>query len=259
VTERHYRALARDVSFTILVVVGSAPVVEVTYEDRAEETATAAGRFEAVLAVARATFAIGGSIVMPADRATAPVLAAIALDYAELPATERMAAPTAPLMVVDTGGYDDTLDALLEPYAVRGAVLRYGADGELLQRRRRERRELDPSAGLRHPVTDQLIERWPLAGAVYVSPDAPADDEIGRLESRGVRVAVLAVADPIERERHWRRDVAGEMMRDRRRRWLPREHAEAGRRPVPPAEPYAYVAQRLIAGWTDGNPHSTSS
>ena len=44
------------------------------------------------------------------------------------------------------------------------------------------------------------------------------------------------------------------MLRGRRRRWLPREHADAGRRPILPAEPYAYVAQRLIAGWTGGDP-----
>ena len=257
--ERHYRARKPDAAFTILVVVGSAPLIEVTHEDRAEETATAAGRLEAVLALARATFAVGGRIVMPADRATAPVLAAIALDYAELPATERTAAPTAPLVVVDTGGYDDTLDALLEPYAARGAVLRFGAHGEPLERRRRERADLDPSAGHRHPVTDELIERWAFAGAVYVSPDDAADDEIRRLDAHGIDVAVLAVADPVERERHRQRDAAGEMLRGRRRRWLPREHADAGRRPILPAEPYAYVAQRLIAGWTGGDPHSTFS
>lgn len=156
-------------------------------------------------------------------------------------------------MVVDTGGYDDTLDALLEPYAARGAVTRYGADGEPLETRRRERRELDPSTEHRHPVTNALIERWPLAGAVYVSPDDAAEDEIGRLEARGIEVAVLALDDPLESDRHGHRDAVRGMMQGRRRRWLPREGAEAGRRRMPAAEPYAYVAQRLIARWTGGH------
>jgi hypothetical protein len=252
--EHHYRALGPHAAFTILAVVGSAPVVKGGQEDRWDERmATAADRYEAILAVARATFAVGGRIVMPADRAIAPVVASIALDYAELPATERTVAPTTPLAVIDTGGYDDTLDALLQPYAARGAVTRYDADGEPMATRPREPRELDPSAGHRHPVTDALIERWQLAGAVYVSPDDAAADEIGRLEARGIEVAVLALDDPLESERHGHRDAVRRMMQDRRRRWLPREHAEAGRRPMPPAEPYAYVAQRLIARWTGGH------
>lgn len=251
--ERHYRGIEPRAAFTILAVVGSAPKHSADGErSDEEEVAATAGRYEAVIAVARATFAVGGRIVMPADRAVAPVVASIALDYAALPATERGHVPPTPLVVADTGGYDDTLDALLEPYAARGAVTRYGAHGEEIETRRRERRELDPHGAHRHPVTDMLLERWPLAGAVYVSPDDAADDEIGRLEARGIQVAVLALDDPYERERHGHRDAARRMMEGRRRRWLPREEREKGRRPVPPPEPYAYVAQRLVAGWTGG-------
>jgi hypothetical protein len=156
------------------------------------------------------------------------------------------------LVIADTGGYDDTLDALLEPYVNRGAVTLFSVEGERAPVRRLEQPELDPTAGPRHPVTDALIERRPLSGAVYVNPDDAADEEIARLETRGVDVAVLSPGDPVRRDRHYDRDAARRIMSDRRRRWVRREDAATDRRAVPQVEPYAYVAQRLVAGWTDG-------
>lgn len=190
---------------------------------------------------------------MPADRAIAPLVASIALDYAEPPSTERTVAPMAPLVVSDTDGDDEVLDALLEPYVARGAVQREAIGGERRPARRREsseRRELDPSPGHRHRVTNDLVERWRISGAVYVSPGQDVDEEILRLEGRGIEVAVFALDDPLERERHASRDAVGRMMQDRRRRSLPRE--EPGRQPIPSAEPYAYVAQRVVARWSHG-------
>ena len=74
---------------------------------------------------------------MPADRGMSPLVASIALDYAALAATEAAEAPTAPLVVVDTGWRDSTLGALLAPLAALGALRHETAEGEIMGVRHR--------------------------------------------------------------------------------------------------------------------------
>ncbi len=63
-----------------------------------------AGRHEAIVALARAVFAAGGRIAVPADPGIALVLATVGLEYAAARPAERWGEePPPPVMVVETG------------------------------------------------------------------------------------------------------------------------------------------------------------
>lgn len=251
---RGFRAIEPHDAFTILLVV---PSPKPGYDRGPREfgdrpgsgVASPTERFEAVAGVARAAFAPGGRIVMPGDRGMSPIVAAIALDYASLPAAERWVEPSSPLTVVDTEWPDMTLAALLAPYVMRGAVRHVGPDDEPVRLESGwEERELEPSPQRRQPVAPGLIERWAPAGAVFVSPDEKAEREMTLLEERGIPAVAIAHADPESADRWRHRDSVRGMMSERRRRWLERDVGERPRRRAD-VEPYAYLAQRLIGEW----------
>jgi hypothetical protein len=181
---------------------------------------------------------------MPADRGMAPVAAAIALDYASLPAAERSMEPRFPLTVVDTAYPDDTLAQLLAPYAMRGAVQHVGPNFEPHRLEPGwENGELSPETGSRHPVTSPLLERWNPAAAIFVAPDAQASQDIELFLERGVPFTSIAHTDPRTAD-EWHRWDAAQIMSGRPRRWAARDQQE--RPPVAEVEPYDYLMQRFI-------------
>jgi hypothetical protein len=223
-------------------------------------------RHEAIVAAARAVFALGGHLVVTGDSYVAPVLAAVALDYTPAHAIELVERPPALLTVIESGGHDMTLRALLAPYVHRQAARYVDVEGRAL--------ELDAelvTAELggyrRHPLRPWIIDRFRPRGAIFVSPHAEAEQEIEMLAAQGVGLAVLTDTVPYaEDAERWSwadptREVIGDIPLDRwkeeggepRRDTEPPERRpddlDQSRPPAGVATPYAFVLQRLIARW----------
>lgn len=247
---RHFRAAAPSAAFTLLLVATS-PAPDPERRDRAHwaeaGVAGSTARFEATLSVARAAFAAGGRVVMPSDRGMSPIVAALALDYAAAPATERSSEPLHPLVVVDSESSDATLAALLAPYAAHGAVAHVGPEGEPVRLEQAwDEVRLDSSPSRRQPVTEQLVERWQPAGAVFVSPHEEAEKELELLQASGIQVAAMAHVDPEHAERWRSHDIMQAFVTEHPGRWADREQAApGGRRDA--LEPWAFLAQLLVS------------
>ena len=224
-------------------------------------------RHEAIVSAARAVFALGGELVVPADPDVAPLLAAIALDFTASPTAEGDRRPRRPLTVVETGGPDPFIRSRLAPYAARGAV-RYvlPLDDEVIIA---DDRHLPRGLRRRHAVTPELLAEHRLVGAIFISPHRDADVEMRLLQEHGVEVAVLM--DTIDREdlaqsrrgperpdaespdslwEQWSLrdptlDILGDVGGDR---WTEHEGQRRDRRSA--VTPYAYIVQALIASWT---------
>lgn len=243
--ERHFRAEEPSGRFTLLLVVGSPPAHAERLRDRRRSVGSAR-HLEATLSVARAAFAAGGRVVMPSDRGMAPVLAALALDYAAVAATERAEPVAHPLVVADSAGSDPTLAALLAPYAARGAVLHVGRDGEAVRLEQVwDRTKLDPEHPPRHPVTPELLRRWESRMAIFVTPGDEAHRDLLLLREHGVQAVSLAHADPAHVHAWDLHDVALAFREEGADRWTTRERSAREDR-AETVPPYAFLAQRLV-------------
>jgi hypothetical protein len=148
---------------------------------------------DAIVSLARATFAAGGEIISAVDAGTNLVLAAVALDYMPQRAAEvhddgRRRLVTA----VETAGVDEELRQVLAPYQERGVVQLFGPDGERIEPDPEwSRHELRPPEAPAHPVTQQLVERWRPHLAVFVAPDRASERAMAMLSELNVPFNVI--------------------------------------------------------------------
>lgn len=260
-TERHHerlRPIEPHRGFTVLL--SAWPPARDRH--RRPDDASPTQRHDALVGVARAVFALGGELVVPADPDTAAVIAAVALDYAPLPTAERHEAPAAPLTLMETQRVEPHLRAMMTPYVALGAVHYVDPDGRSMPGEREwasyDLRELE---SVRHPVTSNMLRHFKLRGAIFISPTHAAEPEMAMLAEQQVPVAVLSatVDDPQLAETWSPRDPTRDLVRPERRHrwaereeWHEREEPRERRRPLGDRVPYAFVAQRLILNWARG-------
>lgn len=239
-----FRAIEPHRGFAVLMAASPPPQIR----DRRPGAASPSLRQEAIVSLARAVFAVGGQLVMMGDPDVAPIVAAVALDYAAAPSAERSARPVTPLVVVESDGDDPSLRALMGPYVLRDAVEYVGSDGELVAPEGRLS-ETNLRQARRHPLSPWVIERFELRGAVFIGADAEASGDIEELRSRGVRVAVLTatVLDGDRAEAWADLDPARDFVEARLDRWSERDDRPRGS--SEDVVPYPFVMQRLVAEW----------
>ncbi len=232
--------------------------------DRRPGLVSPALRHEAIVAAARAVFALGGRLVVTGDPDVVPAIAAVALDYAPIHAMELLEHQPSLLAVVESGGRDDTLRALLAPYVHRRVVRYVDAEGRTLELAG----ELTSQLGeyRRHPLTPWIVDRFEPRGAIFVAPHGAAEEELEMLAAKGIGVAVLADTAPYADDaRRWRyldpmQEIIGDVPLDRwaeqvsELRWdegldWGSDHPGQLRPRVGVAMPYAFVLQRLVARW----------
>ncbi|HUY52612.1 MAG TPA: hypothetical protein VMV92_44070 [Streptosporangiaceae bacterium] len=214
-----------------------------------------AARHEALVALARAVFAVGGQIVLPADADIALVIGTVALDYAQPPVAERRAEATpSPLIVMETGAVQHSARALLAPLASRGALSYVDAGGAavLLDPGAPSGRELPEhdEEGSRQRVTHGMVQAMRPTAAVLISPGRSALLDLGILREHDVPTVIFR--DGILEE-----GIAMEFggTEDPMQRLLPEASegrwSRSLREPEPgQSRPYAYLMQRLVAEWT---------
>jgi hypothetical protein len=235
--------------------------------DRRPGLVSPALRHEAIVAAARAVFALGGRLVTVGDTDVAPVLAAVALDYSPVHAMESAHRPPSPLTVIESDGRDETLRALLAPYVHRQVLQYLDAEGEGLELDGEPQRTAELGEYRRHPLRSWILERFAPRGAIFIAPHGQAEEEIEMLAAKGVDVAVLADTAPyVGDAERWRdrdpmRELIGDVPLDRwteqgglrrdgegaHELWL--EHPDEPRSRAGVPMPYAFVLQRLIGGW----------
>jgi hypothetical protein len=218
--------------------------------------ATATERHDAIVGIARAVFALGAELVVPADPDTAPVVAAVALDYATPPAAERGEPAPSPLSLMETERPEPELRAMMTPYIALGGVRYLDPDGEVVAPDPVwATRRLESLEHVRHAVTDGLVEAMRPRVAVFVSATASAERDMSVLDAHGVPIAVLSstVDDPVLAERWSSSDPTEYLLREGRRgRWTERAAGEDPFGAAPSRLPYGYIVQRLILDWYRG-------
>lgn len=234
-------------AFTVLLVADPPP------PHRRPGAESPAGRHEAIVALARAVFAEGGQLVVPADADIALVVGTVALDYAAPPVAERRV-ETGPshLTVMEGGGFERATRVLLAPLAVRGALRYLDAEGAEVRLDLSEVEAEQP--GLeevrRHRVTSRMVEVTHPTVAVLLSPQRPAMQDVTVL--RDFQVEVLVFHDSVleadlEPELRDTEDPTQRLMRQAPGERWSRPRGPDDVRPVPP---YPYLMQRLVAEWT---------
>jgi hypothetical protein len=120
----HFRPIEPHEAFRVLLSAWppQAPWRHAEREDPRAELASATERYDAIVGLARAVFALGAQLVVPADPDIVPLVASVALDYAPLPASERREQVAAPLKVVETVRLEPQLRAALSPFMALDAV-----------------------------------------------------------------------------------------------------------------------------------------
>ena len=213
-----------------------------------------AARHEAVVALARAVFAAGGRIALPADAGVTLVVASVGLEYAPARPAERRADAAPPsVLVMETGTGHQRPRNLLAPLAARGVVEYRASDGhvlsvmELLQPGPSESNGSDRGRDL---ITSGFLETARPDGAVLLSSGRATVQDLEVLRGSGVRVMVLrgTARDPLTREElSGIADPTERLLSGRRgNRWT-REGEDADQ-PSGPV-PYAYLMQRIVFEW----------
>jgi hypothetical protein len=235
--------------FTILLVADSPPADT----SRRGDAESPAARHEALTSLARAVFAAGGRMVLPADDDVALLVGTVALDYAQPAVAERRGeASPSPLIVMETGEPEHPARALLAPLAVRGA-LRYldaeGSEVDLDLGTRPADRDGSAEVRPRRGITPALIQVASPVAAVFISPARGALLDWGVLREHQVPVLVFRdsileagvaaefgdAEDPTPR-------LLGDTQGDR---WSGRRRDDS----FQPAAPYAYLMQRIVEEW----------
>ncbi len=212
-----------------------------------------AGRHEALVALARAVFAEGGRIVVPADVGVALVIGTVALEYAQPPVAERRAeAAPSPLIVMETELTEHAARTLLAPLAIRGALSYLDTEGS----------EVPPDPGAvvtdqpgldeirRQHVSPRMVHATHPTVAVAISPARPALQDLAVL--RELQVPTLVFRDSVLES-----DLVADLgdIEDPTERLLQQTPEGRWSRPPQPESarqvlPYAYLMQRLVAEWT---------
>jgi hypothetical protein len=138
---------------------------------------------DAIVDIARAVFARGGDLALPADDEVAPLVALVAAEYAA-PARAEAERPPAPLRVFFTGGDDEEVQRLLRPLTERGAAQVEPPGPEPLARSERGR----------HRVDSWMIERTHPVGAIVFGGAPESAEDAAVLVTSGIDTAVIGPA-----------------------------------------------------------------
>jgi hypothetical protein len=220
---------------------------------RRTDLETPVARREALISLARATFAVGGSIAVPLDVDVAPLLGTLALDYLQPRAAEVRGEPPIPrVIVMETQLRSEPARRLFAPLAARGGIRFVDQRGEDVVLEASDEAEIwGLSDVARHMVTHSMVQVVRPTFAVLINPDRRVIDEVsilreanvptfnfGEDEETGASFIELGVVDPTGRL------LAGTT----RSPWAEEDLPRGARHPVPP---YAYLMQRLIAEHID--------
>jgi hypothetical protein len=242
-------ATRRD--FTILLVADSPP------SPPRSDFGTPVARQEAIISLARATFAVGGSVAVPLDVDVAPLLGTLALDYLQPRAAELRGEPPVPrVTVMETQRSSPPARHLLAPLAARGAIRFVDSEGDEVVLEESMEAEIDQLNDVdRQRVTATMVRVVKPTFAVLIDPGRRVVEDVSVLRGAGVRTFTfgwedvdeqtaalfnqLEVEDPTERL----------LVETTRSPWTEEEEEDddtprAGRDPVPP---YAFLMQQLVA------------
>jgi len=234
--------------FTVLLVADSPP------SEPRNDLGTPVARQEAIISLARATFAVGGSVAVPLDVDVAPLLGTLALDYLGPRAAELRGeqAPVPRVTVMETQGSSRPARQLLAPLAARGAIRFVDSEGEDVVLEESMEAEIDRLDGVdRHTVTASMVGVVRPALAVLINPGRRAVEDVSVLREAGVRTFTFGLEDVDDQTAALFNQLGVEDPTERllvettRSPWAEEEDTpRAGRDPVPP---YAFLMQELVA------------
>lgn len=217
----------------------------------------ARGRTEAVISLARAAFAVGGTVAVPVDADVSALLGTLALDYLQPRAAELRGEPSIPrVLVMETQYQSGPARQLLAPLAVRGAIRFLDQEGRETSLETSPETELHGLSDLtRQSVTSAMIDVVQPTFAVLVGAGRRTIDEVAILQENHVQtfnfhvsqgdetiagsLIDMGVVDPSERL------LGGTTPSP----WAERDHRPDAQQPVPP---YAYLMQRLVSERREG-------
>ncbi|HEX7303718.1 hypothetical protein [Lentzea sp.] len=203
-----------------------------------------AGRQEALVSLARAVFAEGGRIALPADAGVAVTMATVALEYEGPRIAERRteAGQQHRVLVVETERPQRDARAFLAPFAARGVVEYLDPDGDPVLLGLGEP-ELFGEEGIRQPVTPELLRLVRPRAVVLISSSNRSFRDLAVLRDSGVPVVAFGTT---AHDRGTAADLSAvdDPTRDR---WASRWSSERESRTVP----YAFLMQDLVARLTD--------
>lgn len=210
---------------------------------------------EALISLARAVFAAGGQLVLPADGEVASLIGTVALGYIELPPAEsppREGEPVPPVTVMETRpGQGSQLSSLLAPLSIRGGLQITDVDGRVIPPRPAESPEEPTFEPIpRHPITERMLDQAQPSLAVFLNPRPAALEERILLRDRDIRVAVFtgSIQDPSGLPQFAADDPTARLLDGEPDSPWSAAPEDSRARP-----PYAYLMQRLVAEVSDQN------
>ena len=178
--------------FTILLVADSPPSAP------RRDFGTPVVRQEAIISLARATFAVGGSVAVPLDVDVAPLLGTLALDYLEPRAAELRGepAPVPRVIVMETQRSSPPARHLLAPLAAHGAIRFVDSEGEDVELEESMQAEIDQLNDVdRHRVTASMVRVVQPAFAVLINPGKRVVEDVSVLREAGVHTFTFGWED----------------------------------------------------------------
>jgi hypothetical protein len=192
---------------------------------------------EAILSLSRAALARGHRLTLPGDPVVAPLVVAVATEYAAPAQTEARSRPPWLVDVLVAGEVDEELSrALTGRRQVRGVSVGEGREG---------------THEGRHRLTAAAMDTVRPAAAVLIGGDSTLAQEFALVRAFGVRMGVIGptlTGDLARGDLSARYDVAAPILE--RIGW----GAGRGREVAPDHErqvPYPFVMQQLVAEWED--------
>jgi hypothetical protein len=196
----------------------------------------------AAVSAARAVMALGGTVVAPADAATASMLSWVAAEYAVPPRAEVERRPDPPVVLHLAGERPRSLELLERRGTIALRPADFGPDG---------RNRLG-----RPPVTSALLEDSRPLGAIVVSPWAePILRELEQIRSRDLDVVIVVPRREraVLAERGFPNRIR-EVLEEARRLDGDREDREDPERRERPVTPFPFVMQTLVRRWRERQP-----
>lgn len=215
---------------------------------------TPVARREAIISLARATFAVGAAVAVPLDVDVAPLLGRLALDYVAPRVAESRGEPApVPLVtVMETSFTSEPARRLLAPLAARGAISLIDPEGQGV--RLETSAEPEPEiAGLsdiaRQPITPRMVELVHPDFAVLINPGRRMIEEVSVLRGAQVPSFRFGAEDVEDRFTPSFLEVNDPTVRllegTTRSPWAEEDDVPPGAHLSIP--PYAYLMQRLVA------------
>lgn len=213
---------------------------------------TPLARREALISVARATFAAGGRLAVPLDVDAALLIGTLALDYQEPRAAEQHGEPPVPrVTVMQNGSTSEPARRLLAPLGARGAIRLVDEQGEGVVLDASPEAEIDGLSDVsRHMLTSSMVQAVQPTFAVLINPESRVSEEASVLREGNVPTFSFSEGALDDEAPAWFTEFGVE---DPTRRLLEgttqspwqEEDVEPGSGYRVP--PYAYLMQRLIA------------